>query len=299
MLDSIIIGGSSAGLSAALTLGRALRHVIVLDSGEPCNRFSHASHGFLTQDGTSPSEIVAQGRKQLAKYDTVKLYDQRATSVKPIDGGFEVVVADGTLFQARKLVLATGLRDELPPFDGIEAFWGKSVFHCPYCDGYETHHQGWVVYNPHESVHHQAMVLSQWTDNLTLCTDGKVQFSATERESFAAHGIRIIETPVVGVRGEGHQIEAILLADGGQVACRTVFIRPTPHHAAPFARELGCACDEYGLVTVDILGRTSVAGVYAAGDLSNPRRNVALAVAQGVSAGQGVNYDLIVERFAG
>lgn len=299
MLDCIIIGGSSAGLSAALNLGRALRDVVVLDTGEPCNRFSHASHGFLTQDGTPPAEIIEIGRQQLATYETVRLYQQRATSVTPIAQGFEVGTADSSIFQARTIILATGVRDELPSLEGIQAFWGRSVFHCPYCDGYEVRHKSWAVYGTSDTVLHQAMVLSQWTRDLTICTDGVVLISPEQRQKFAAQGIQINETPIVRLRGEGAQLEALVFADESELACQALFIRPTMHHPTSFAADLGCDCDDWGLIKLDPLGRTSVKGVYAAGDIANPRRSVAMSVAQGATASHAVNFDLLMERFNG
>ncbi len=298
MFDSIIIGGSSAGLSAALTLARALKKVIVFDDGKPCNRFSHASHGFLTQDGVAPSEIIRQARQQLEPYKSVEIKQARVVSVTTIVGGFEVVTSEGETFQCRKLLLATGVRDELPALEGIDAFWGKSVFHCPYCDGYELRGQPMVVYGRDESVLHQAMFVSNLTDKLTVCTDGAFTVSPEKREIFAREGIKIVESFVSGLRGTGHQIEAIMFTDGSEIPCDAMFIRPTSHHSTTLAHDLGCQLDESGLVKIDLLGRTSTAGVYVAGDLSNARRNIAIAVAQGSSAGHAINLDLTMERFS-
>lgn len=296
MLDAIIIGGSSAGLSAALVLGRSLRQVIVLDNNKPCNRFSHASHGFLTQDGTAPSEIVAIAKQQLKQYDTVNVVEATALKVLAIKGGFRVVTDQDT-FESRKVLLATGLHDELPPLENIHRFWGKSVFHCPYCDGYENHHQSIVVYGTEEASLHQVMMLSHWTDKLTFCTEGKVAIPSEMREKYLAHNIVVNETPIERLEGNDEHLTHVVFKDGTSLACHAMFIHPKTSHPTTFATNLGCALDARNSITVDILGRTSVTGVYAAGDIAQPFRSVAMAVGQGSSAAAGINYDLIVEDF--
>jgi thioredoxin reductase len=297
MEEVIIVGGSSAGLSAALTLGRSLRRTIVLDDGKPCNRVSRASHGFLTQDGTAPAEIVGLARRQLEAYPTVEFVSETATAVSPVDGGFEVVT-DTRRLTARKLLLATGVHDDVPEIVGMREAWGHGVLHCPYCDGYEVHHHPLGVYATSPHGLHQAMLLRQWTDDLTLYTDGALIVTDAHRKQLERHGIRIIESPLIEVRQGVEGLEEVVLADGRVLACRGLFIRPTSRPRTTFASDLGCVLDEHGLVTIDMVGRTSVAGVYAAGDLSNPRRSVALAVAQGVSAAHGINFDFVSEMFA-
>ncbi len=294
MDDVVIIGGSSAGLSAALVLGRALRRVVVLDDAKPCNRFSHASHGFLTQDGTAPADLVAAARAQVERYDSVTFVRATATAVETVADGFRVSASDGQVISARKLLLATGLRDELPPIEGIEALWGRSVIHCPYCDGYEVHSQPIVIYADHEHSFHQALMVSQWTGDLTVCTAEGLSVPDDWRAKLDRRGVRIVESAVVGFNAPEGQLQGVMLADGREIACRAVFVRPVVHHRTPFAHDLGCKLGGHGLVEVDVLGRTSVPGVYAAGDLSNPLRSVAQAVAQGGAAAAGINFDLIM-----
>jgi thioredoxin reductase len=296
MFDAIVIGGSSAGLSAALVLGRALRHALVLDDGKPCNRFSHASHGFLTRDGVTPAELVGIAREQLQPYETVMLRQTTAERVTTDDGGFVVTLSDGTSERTQAVLLATGLRDTLPDVPGLANFWGRGVYHCPYCDGYEQRGRAVVVYGTQESALHQAMMLSQWTDNLTLCTDGAFVIADEVRAQYRRQGIRIVETPVTGVRGD-EAIRGLTLADGSALSCDAMFIRPATSHRTSFAYDLGCAVSETGVVQADMLGRTSVPGVYAAGDIASPLRSVANAVAQGFAAAAGINYDLIHADF--
>jgi thioredoxin reductase len=296
MLDTVIVGGSSAGLSAALILGRALRTVLVIDDGKPCNRVSHASHGFLTRDGIEPAELLRIGREQLGQYDTVSLMHAFVVSVSPIAEGFTVETRDGDQFQSRKLLLATGLRDELPDLPGIEAFWGTSVFHCPYCDGWEVRNEPLAVYGPGDTLH-QVRMLRNWTPYLTLVTGGEGRVPEENRALFARHGIQINEKPIARLDGEDDKLRQIAFNDGSALSCTALFIHPATHHQAPFAHDLGCVRNEQGKIQVDELGRTSVPGVYAAGDTTSRFRSVAIAVASGAAAAYGISHDLIAEDY--
>lgn len=299
MLDAVIIGGSVAGLSAALVLGRSRRRVVVLDTGKPCNHFTHASHGFFTRDGIEPAELAAVGREQLAAYPSVELRAVEAVGVSPVRGGFEVRLADGEALTARKVLLAYGLRDALPAVDGIEALWGKSVFHCPYCDGWEIRDQPVAIYGNSDAALHQTWLLRNLTADLVLCTGGAASPAVeAARERLAKYGVRIIETPIAHVKSSGSQLEAIVFADGAALPRRAIFVRPDSSHSAPFAHDLGCAIAEAGFIEVDRLGQTSTAGVYAAGDIANPFRSVAVASAGGSTAAAGINHALVTEDFA-
>lgn len=296
MLDVMIVGGSSAGLSAALVLGRARRRVLVFDDGKPCNRFSHASHGFLTRDGVAPADLVGIAREQLQPYESVTLINATAAQVGVVEGGFSVTTAAGDVHTARKLLLATGLTDTLPAIDGIGQFWGRSVFHCPYCDGWEVRDQPIVVYNDSETALHQIMLLDQWTKRLTLATGGTNKLTDEERARIQKHGIRIIDTPATRVEG-GEKIERVVFADGSVVECAAMFVRLVSEQRTTFPRDLGCAFTAQGLVQVSAAAETSVPGVYAAGDIANPARSVALAVGQGATAAFHINHALAREDF--
>jgi thioredoxin reductase len=297
MLDVIIVGGSSAGLSAALVLGRSRRNVVVFDDSQPCNRFSHASHGFLTRDGIAPSELVQIGREQLGTYPNVEVRADTVSHITPVDGGFNVETASGNTVTARKVLLATGIKDILPPVKNMEQFWGTSVFHCPYCDGWEVRDEAIVVYGGGENAFHKTMLLWNWSPNLTFCTGGEGEIPAEKRALFEKNGITVIETPVSHVEGQDGQVDQIVFTDGTTLNCKAIFIQPAFEHRTPFAQDLGCVLTPQNFVQADTLGRTNVPGLYAAGDLTAQMRSVALAVAQGSSAGAGINYDLIVEDF--
>lgn len=293
MFEVVIVGGSSAGLSAALVLGRARRRVLVFDDGKPCNRFSHASHGFLTRDGVNPAELLAIGREQLARYETVTLRNARVTAIAQGEGGFSIESDSGELVQARTVLLATGIKDVLPELPGIEVLWGASVIHCPYCDGWEVRDQPVAVYVTNATAFHRATMLRQWTDKLTLCTGGEASLNDEQRAALARLGVLIIDQPVARLEANGDRLERIVFADGSTLDCVALFVSPKMEHRTPFAERLGCALTEQGYVQTDHLGRTSVPGVYAAGDLTSPLRSVANAVAQGSAAGAGINADMI------
>jgi thioredoxin reductase len=297
MLDAVIVGGSSAGLSAASILGRSLRAVVVIDDQKPCNRFSQASHGFLTRDGTSPSDLLHIAYEQLERYPSVILKTATVLRIEKIDGGFEILSSDASRLQARKVLLATGLHDDLPPLHGIDALWGKSVFHCPYCDGYEVRGQAIAVYGVDETALHQVMMLRNWTDNLTLCAAEGWKLTVAQRDSLTRFGIHVVEQPITALESAGTQIQAVRFVDGTRLGCNALFIRPKTTHRTPFAHDLGCQVNEHNVVQVDLRGRTSTEGIYAAGDLSSPMRSVAIAVAQGAAAAYGINADLINEEF--
>ncbi len=298
MLDAVIVGGSVAGLSAALYLGRSRRRVMIFDTGEPCNRFSHAAHGFLTRDHILPAELLRIGYEQLARYSTIQSQMGRVIRVEPRVGHFEVFVENGTTVVARKVLLATGVRDELPPVPGIEHLWGRSVFHCAYCDGWEQRDQPVAIYANGVVGLHVARLMRNLTDNLVICTNGPAEFSQEDHVRLEAHGVRVIETPVAHLKSEGDQLREIVFADGSVLPRNALFIHPHSRQHSPLANELGCTSDEWGLIQVDERGHTSVAGVYAAGDMTTRFRQVVVAAKSGALAGASINADLVEEDFA-
>ncbi|MBL8116052.1 MAG: NAD(P)/FAD-dependent oxidoreductase [Anaerolineae bacterium] len=297
MLDVVIVGGSSAGLSAALILGRSLRDVVVIDDHKPCNRFSHASHGFLTRDGIPPSELIQIAYDQLERYPSVAHKTATALHIERNETGFEITSSDESKLQARIVLLATGLHDELPLLDSIEGLWGKSVFHCPYCDGYEVRGKAISVYGLDETALHLVMLLRNLTDNLTLCVADSWKLPEGQRNKLTGFGINVVEQPITALESIGSQIQALQFDDGATLRCDALFVRPKTTHRTTFAHDLGCTVNDNNVVQVDLRGRTSVSGVYAAGDLSSPIRSVAIAVAQGAAAAYGINADLIEQDF--
>ncbi|MCC3160659.1 NAD(P)/FAD-dependent oxidoreductase [Hymenobacter sp. 15J16-1T3B] len=295
--DVLIVGGSHAGLSAALVLGRSLRRVLVLDAGQPCNRQTPHSHGFLTRDGVPPAELAAIARAQLAHYPTVELRAATVVGAAADAAGFRVETADGATHAGRKLLLATGLHDELPPIPGLAACWGISVLHCPYCHGYEVHHQPLAVLSGRDSGFEFARLIHHWSPDLRLLTNGPSQLSGDEAAHLAARGVTVIETPLQAVEHEAGRLRALRLADGTRLPLTALFARVPFRQASDLGTQLGLSLTDAGLVAADEFGRTAVPGLYVAGDNSTLMRQVAAAVANGSKAAAFINHELIAEDF--
>jgi len=294
--DVIIIGGSFAGLSAAMQLARARRQVLLVDAARPRNRYAAHAHGFLGQDGVPPQEIVANARAQLARYPTVSFRDGEAIQALAQDGGFAVVIAGGEQVRGARLILATGMRDELPPLPGLQARWGQTVLHCPYCHGFEVAGEPLGVLAAHPMSVHQAMLLPDWGPT-TYFTQGQFEPSPEDARHLAARGVRVERTPVVALRGDAPALTGVVLADGREVPLRALFVASRVHMASPLAGQLGCEFDEGPLgpvIRVDDMKQTTVPGVFAAGDASTPMSNATLASASGVMAGVCAHRSLVM-----
>jgi len=305
MLDVLIVGGGPAELNAALTLGRARYSVLLCDAGAPRNGGVHAMHNFLSRDGTDPAEIRAIGRAQLRPYDSVEVRDVSVESARRDGDGFAIALADGTQEYARKILLATGLVDELPAIDGLAPRWGHSVFNCPYCSGWEVRDQPLAVIGNGPTVLQFTLHLLQWSRDLMLCTNGPASLSAPEREVLAACNVPLREEPVVRLEGPDTALEQLVFATGPVLARRAAFLfAPTRQHS-DLPLQLGCTMLDNGAVQVDDLGQTDVPGVYAAGDMARrpsmpfPGAQVVVAAAAGVVAAVGIDRELAIEHFSG
>ena len=230
---------------------------------------------------------------QLARYTTIKRQDGLVTAIVPQADGFVATLADGTTVAARKVLLAMGLRDELPPLTNIEQFWGRSAFHCPYCDGWEVRDQPLAVQGNGDSALHRAKLLLNLTDDLVICTDGPATFSEDDWLFLRTRQVRVIETLLTGITGEGNQLHTLHFADGSTLARHALFINLRTGQHSDLAATLGCELNEMGFVQADTQGRTNVAGVYAAGDLTSPMRAVIFSVAQGAAAVIWLNMELM------
>ncbi|WP_345900394.1 NAD(P)/FAD-dependent oxidoreductase [Martelella sp. UBA3392] len=295
--DVLIIGGSFAGLSAAMQLARARKAVLVLDTGMPRNRFAEASHGFPGQDGQSPADITTRLREELSAYPTVRFHDEAAVSARREGNGFRVSLADGSNVTARRIVLAYGVRDSLPDLPGLAERWGASVLHCPYCHGYELDRQPVGVLARGEIALHQAMLLPDWGPT-TLFTQGLLQLSPDQVQALKSRDVRIEDTPVAELIGSGSTLEAVRLEDGRMVALAGLFLAPVTAPSSDIAAQLGCEMREGPTgpyVAVDQMQATTVAGVFAAGDLASPMPNATLAAAAGVMAGGAAHRTLIFD----
>ncbi|RBP83775.1 NAD(P)/FAD-dependent oxidoreductase [Marinomonas rhizomae] len=294
-LDVIVIGGSFAGLSAAMQLARGQRKVTVIDAGEPRNRFSDQSHGFFGLDGVSPFAIQQEAHRQLLKYPTVNIVKDKAENVEKSASGFHVMLGDGANLDSKKLILATGLRDELPTIPGLKERWGATVIHCPYCHGYEVRNQPLGVIATSPLSIHQAGMIPDWGPT-TYFTQGLYEPDEVQRAFLLKRGVTIESTPVLEVLGRAPDISTVYLADGRTIRIAALFVGPRTHMASPFAKQLGCEFEDgpLGLVIkTDAVKQTSVEGVFAAGDISNPMQNATFASASGVMAGIGAHQSLM------
>lgn len=293
--DVIVVGGSYAGLSAAMQLARARKRVLVIDSGAPRNRFAHEGHGFFGQDGRPPFDILRDARGQLAAYPTVAFAAGEVLAACAAQGGFAVALADGREEQAARLILATGVRDELPPIPGIEERWGVSVLHCPYCHGYEVADRALGVLATQPMSVHQAKLIPDWGPT-TYFTQGAFEPGEEDAALLATRGVAVERSPVVELLGVAPGLEAVRLADGRTVPLGALFVAPHTLMASPLAEQLGCAFDDGPTgrhVRVDDWRQTSVPGVYAAGDAATPMHSATLASASGAMAGVGAHQSLL------
>lgn len=295
VVDVIIIGGSYAGLSAALALGRALRQVVVLDSGQPCNRQTPHSHNFLTQDGSTPAAIAAVAREQVLAYPTVQLRQDAAVAATGKDNSFTVTTASGAVLQARKLLFASGIRDIMPALPGFAECWGISAIHCPYCHGYEYREQPTGILANGDVAAEMGQLIRNWTDKLTIFTNGPATLQSEQRLRLADRGIAVEEGPVQQLRHQNGYLAHLDLADGRTVPLAALYARLPFEQHCTLPQALGCAHSEAGYVAVDNFQKTNMAGIYAAGDATSPMRAVAAAVAAGMMAGAMLNRELIFE----
>lgn len=295
--DVIVTGGSYAGLSAAMSLGRALRKVLVIDSGKPCNRQTPHSHNFLTRDGQTPKEIATLAKEQVAKYSTVTFYEGLAVSGTAIEAGFEITTQGGHVFTAKKLVFATGVRDLMPDLKGFAECWGISVIHCPYCHGYEVHHEKTGVLANGDLAFEYVKLISNWTQDLTLFTNGRSTLTAEQTEKIGSHNIQIVEKEIDHFEQQDGRIRQLVFKDQSVFPLKAIYHKPAFEQHCDIPVALGCELTEQGLLKVDAFQKTNVPGIYACGDNTIAMRSVANAVAAGSFAGAALNRELVDDSF--
>lgn len=298
LYDVIIIGGSYAGLSAAMALGRSLRKVLVVDSGLPCNRFTAHSHNFITQDGVQPAVIAEKSRAQVAAYDTVQMVGGKVTDAEKNGNDFVVHTAAGERFTASRLLFATGITDIMPDdMPGFAECWGISVAHCPYCHGYEVRQKKLGILGNGELAFEFTRLLHQWSKDLVLFTNGPSTLTAVDDNKLQQHNISIVTTPVQQLLHANGYVSGVELTDGSIVPVDAVFAKPAFRQHCDVPAKLGCKFTEHGHIETDDFGKTSAPGVYAAGDNSSFFRSVAGAVAAGNKTGAWINKELIEATF--
>ncbi|MBX2871804.1 MAG: NAD(P)/FAD-dependent oxidoreductase [Saprospiraceae bacterium] len=295
--EAIIVGGSYAGLSAAMALGRSLRKTLIIDANKPCNRQTPHSHNFLTQDGKTPSEISQVAREQVAAYPSIQFYNGFAAAGQRTDDGFAIQTEAGDTFTAKKLIFATGISDIMPEIPGFSDCWGISVIHCPYCHGYEYHGKKTAIMANGERAFHLASLVNNLTDELSLLTIGEADFTPEQRKKLAQHKIQIIESPVVQIEHDQGRVREVVLENGSKLSFDAVYASIPFRQHSDIPVSLGCELTEAGHLVVDEWQKTTVEGVLACGDNSTPFRSVAQAVASGNFAGAFLNMEMTNEAF--
>lgn len=295
--DVIIIGGSYAGLSAGMTLGRALRKVLIIDSGKPCNRQTPHSHNFLTQDGKTPKEISITAREQVAKYNTIQFYEGLVVDAAQTQNGFIVTTNDNESFTAKKLIFATGVKDNMPAIEGFSACWGISIIHCPYCHGYEVRNEKTGILANGEMAYEFSKLINNWTKQLTLYTNGASTLTEEQTVSLTKHNINVVEKTIASYKHKEGRLEHIVFADGTTESIKAIYARVAFEQHCPIPQKLGCELTETGHIKVDSIQKTSISGVFACGDNTTPMRTVSTAVSMGTMTGAMTNHELIKEEF--
>lgn len=295
--DVIIIGGSYAGLSAAMALGRSVRNVLIIDEGQPCNRQTPHSHNFLTQDGSTPAEISSLARQQVGKYETVSFHQGLAVKARKTDTGFEIKTQADEVFSAKKVVLATGIKDLLPEIDGFLECWGISVVHCPYCHGYEIRNEETGILADGDAAMHYAPLVNNLTETLKIFTNGKSVLTTEQRQKLESHNIKVVETEINRFEQSNGKIERIIFKDGTSSSLKALYARVPFIQHIDIPQQLSCEMTDQGFIKTNEFQQTTVSGVFACGDNSTPMRSVANAVASGNFAGAAINRELCEEQF--
>lgn len=297
MFDVIIVGGSYAGLSAGMTLGRSLRNVLIIDAGKPCNRQTPHSHNFITHDGEPPAIIRDKAKTQVLAYKTVQLVNETAIHAAIEPGGFLVQTLSGEKYQSKKILFATGILDIMPRIKGFAACWGISVLHCPYCHGYEVRHQKTAVIADGEGAVEYAKLLSNWTNELAILTNGTSVFTDAQTAILKKTNSTVYPQEIELIEHSAGRVSNIHFKDGSQLTVPAIYHRPAFQQHSPLPEALGCSLTTDGFIQVDGMQKTTVPGIFAAGDNSTRFRSVAEAVAAGNRAGAVINKELIDESF--
>jgi thioredoxin reductase len=290
VFDVIVVGGGPAGLSAALMLGRCRRRVLLCDDGKPRNAHSHALHGYLSRDGINPAELNALGRAELQKYG-VEVRPQAVSAATKHGDGFEVSLADGREERSRFLLIATGVVDELPDVPGLRECYGRSVFHCPYCDGWEQRDRKIAVLGSGKSGVKLALSMKTWSDRILLLTNS-ARLDPKGRARLARNSIEVVTDPIARCVHVDGRLSVVEFAAREPVPCDALFFTSGQHPRCDLASTLGCAFNRKGTVETGILSQTNVPGVFVAGDASHDAQFVVVAAAEGAKAALAINQAL-------
>jgi thioredoxin reductase len=295
--DVIIVGGSYSGLAAGMALGRALKQVLIIDSGRPCNRQTPHSHNFITQDGKTPREIATLARQQVEKYDTVVFFNGLAVNGTKTENGFNIRTESGETFNAKKLIFATGVKDVMPAIDGYAECWGISVLHCPYCHGYEVRNERTGILGNGENGVEFATLISNWTKDLTLFTNGPSTLTPEQTAKLESNAIKIVETEIEKLEHINGYLQNIIFKGGTASSVKALYARNPFEQHCTIPETLGCELTEDGYIKIDPFQKTNVPGIFACGDNTTRMRAITNAVAMGTTAGVMASKEIIFEAF--
>ncbi|MEO7989971.1 MAG: NAD(P)/FAD-dependent oxidoreductase [Chryseolinea sp.] len=295
--DVIIIGGSYSGLAAGMALGRALKQVLIIDNGKPCNIQTPYSHNFITQDGKTPKEISTLAKQQVERYSTVEFFNGLATNGIKTENGFEIQTATGEVFSAKKLIFATGIKDIMQDIDGYAECWGISVIHCPYCHGYEVNNERTGILGNGEYALEFLTLISNWTNDLTLFTNGNSTLTSEQTAKIGRHEIKIVETEIEKLDHVNGHLRMIVFKDGTISFLKALYARSPFEQHCTIPETFGCELTEDGYIKTDAFQKTTVQGIFACGDNTTRMRTIANAVAIGTTAGMMANKEIVFEEF--
>lgn len=297
MIDVAVIGGGPAGMAAALVAGRGKKQVVLFDEEMPRNRVTHESHAYLTRDGVTPAQFRAAGRKDLEKYPTITVKKKRVTSVEKVQSGYFSLKIDAhKTVEAKRVILTTGLRETLPTIPGIHDFYGKSVYSCPFCDGWEMKDRSLIVFLQTDHDFQLVKLLKDWSNNLTVATNGSKLFDAEQKALLEKNGICLKEDAIQELRGVEGQLESVVFDDGEEIAFTGGFCETALENSTPFVSQLGVKLNDRGFVETDNLGRTNVDGIYAAGEITRPSQLI-ISASKGHMAAVGLISEEAEEGF--
>lgn len=295
--DVIIIGGSYSGLSAGMALGRAMLKTLIIDNEKPCNIQTPYSHNFITQDGKTPTEISTLAKQQVKMYNAIKFYDGLAISATKVEKGFEIKTEKGDMFIAKKIIVATGVKDIMPTINGFANCWGISIIHCPYCHGYEYSNEKTGILANGEIAFQMGKLINNWTKDLTIFTNGKCTLTNEQVTKLSKQNIKIDETQIDYFKHNKGQVESIVFKNGSTKTITAVYARPDFEQHCTIPQQLNCEITEQNHIKVDAFQKTTIDGVFACGDNSSMMRSVSHSVAMGGIAGAMASRELFEENF--
>jgi thioredoxin reductase len=296
-LDVTIIGGGPSGLNAALVLGRARKKVAIIDEGRPRNAVTREIHGFLTRDGVTPSEFRRIAKDEISAYPSVSFVVDTAVGITGTDGQFQIETAHGQTFASKKVLFATGMKDEPLDIPGLAEVYGKSAFVCPYCDGWELRDQPLVIINKGAELMHFAPLISGWTNRLTVCTNGPDELTDAEREEFRRKQMPLFDSPIRHIDSSDGIVQQVVLEDGTAIPCRGIFFKPKLVLGSDLPQAFGCGISEDGMIIVDEFGKTNISGIYSAGDAASRLHQAIAEASTGAFVAAVINNELNTESW--